>query len=129
MDLFSTAFGVHEKALQLRSQRMEVLAKNIANADTPHFKAQELDFKTLMNQMQPDAELATTHSTHFDVADYSLPDDGMRYRIPFNASVDGNTVEISVEQAKYGKAAADYQATLSFLQDRIGGIRKALKGE
>jgi len=51
------------------------------------------------------------------------------YRTPFNASVDGNTVELTVEQARYGKAAADYQATLSFLQDRVGGVRKALRGE
>jgi flagellar basal-body rod protein FlgB len=53
----------------------------------------------------------------------------MRYRTPFNASVDGNTVELTVEQSKYGKAAADYQATLSFLENRVSSIRKALKGE
>jgi len=53
----------------------------------------------------------------------------MRYRTPFNASVDGNTVELTVEQAKYGKAAGDFQATLTFLQDSISGIRKSLKGE
>ena len=55
--------------------------------------------------------------------------DGLRYRIPFNTAMDGNTVEMSVEQAHYGKAAAEYQATLSFLESRIGGIRKALRGE
>jgi flagellar basal-body rod protein FlgB len=49
--------------------------------------------------------------------------------VPFNSSFDGNTVEINVEQAQFGKAAADYQTTLNFLENRIGGIRKALKGE
>ena len=53
----------------------------------------------------------------------------MRYRTPFNSSFDGNTVEINVEQAQFGKAAGDYQATLNFLENRISGIRKALKGE
>jgi flagellar basal-body rod protein FlgB len=51
------------------------------------------------------------------------------YTVPFNSSVDGNTVELSVEQAKYGKAAAQYQATLRFLEGEISGIRKALRGE
>ena len=55
--------------------------------------------------------------------------DGMMYRIPFNVAFDGNTVELNVEQAQYGKAAAEYQATVNFLQDEISGLRKALRGE
>ena len=58
-----------------------------------------------------------------------MPDDGMRFRVPFNSSFDGNTVELNVEQAQYGKAAADFQTTLSFLESRISGIRKALRGD
>jgi len=56
-------------------------------------------------------------------------DGGMKYRVPFNVSFDGNTVEMNVEQAQYGKAAADYQATLNFLENKISGMRKALRGE
>jgi flagellar basal-body rod protein FlgB len=129
MDLFSTALGVHEKALRVRNDRMEVLARNIANADTPHFKSRELDFKSVMQEVQPGETMAATHANHFSVDDPAAEDDGMRFRVPFNASMDGNTVEISVEQAKYGKAAADYQATLSFLENRVGSIRKALRGD
>jgi flagellar basal-body rod protein FlgB len=55
--------------------------------------------------------------------------DGMMYRNPFNVAFDGNTVELNVEQAQYGKAAAEYQATVNFLQDKIGGLRKALRGD
>jgi flagellar basal-body rod protein FlgB len=55
--------------------------------------------------------------------------DGMRYRIPFNVAFDGNTVELSIEQAQYGKAAADYQATLQFLEQRVSSMRRALKGD
>ena len=127
MDILNSAFGIHEQALKVRSQRMEVLARNIANADTPNFKAQDLDFKAMLKEVKKDY-LTATHDKHFAaVAD--APDNGMRYRTPFNSSFDGNTVEISVEQAPFGKAAGDYQATLQFLENRIGGIRKALKGE
>ncbi len=129
MDVLNNALGIHEKALRVRNQRMEVLARNIANDDTPHFKARDLDFKTVMAKFEPQDLMANTHGTHFGFADEVRDDDGMRYRTPFNASVDGNTVELTVEQAKYGKAAADYQATLSFLENRVNSIRKALKGE
>ena len=129
MDLLSSALGIHDKALRVRNQRMELLARNIANEDTPHFKARELDFKAVMQKFEPAESMASTHSTHFDYGDDKLADDGLRYRVPFNASMDGNTVEITVEQAKYGKAAADYQATLTFLENRVNSIRKALRGE
>jgi flagellar basal-body rod protein FlgB len=121
--------SVHEKALHVRDKRMEVIARNIANDDTPHFKARELDFKSVMAKFEPNDLMANTHGTHFSFADEVSDDDGMRYRTPFNASVDGNTVELTVEQAKYGKAAGDFQATLTFLQEGISGIRKSLRGE
>ena len=126
MDL-SSAFGVTEQALQVRSQRLEVLSRNIANADTPNSKAQDLDFKAMFKESEKQY-LNATHPEHFAVIT-DAPDNGMRYRIPFNSSFDGNTVEISVEQSNFGKAAADYQATASFLSNNISGIRKALKGE
>lgn len=127
MDVFSDAFGIHERALGVRSQRMEVLARNIANADTPNYKAQDVDFKAMLKEAKTEY-LTATNEKHF-VGLQEAPDDGMRYRTPFNSSFDGNTVEMNVEQAQYGKAATDYQATLQFLQDRISGMRKALRGE
>jgi len=127
MDVFSGAFGIHERALGVRSQRMEVLARNIANADTPNYKAQDVDFKAMLKEAKTEY-LTATNEKHF-AGLQEAPDDGMRYRTPFNSSFDGNTVEMNVEQAQYGKAATDYQATLQFLQDRISGMRKALRGE
>jgi len=127
MNLFSNAFGIHERALGVRSQRMEVLARNIANADTPNFKAQDVDFKAMLKEAKADY-ISSTHEKHF-AGIQEGPDNGMRFRTPFNSSFDGNTVEMSVEQAQYGKAASEYQATLQFLENRIGGIRKALRGE
>lgn len=129
MKLLEGALGLHEQALQVRMQRMEVLAQNIANADTPNFKARDIDFKSVLAEVgSRETSMTATRSTHY--ADGELPGaDGMRYRIPFNTALDGNTVEISVEQAHYGKAAAEYQATLSFLENRVSSVRKALRGE
>ena len=127
MNLFAGAFGIHERALGVRSQRLEVLSRNIANADTPNYKAEDLDFKAMLKETTREY-LSATNAKHFAALE-EQPDDGKRFRVPFNSSFDGNTVEINVEQAQFGKAAADYQTTLNFLENRIGGIRKALKGE
>ena len=127
MDLLTNAFGIHERALGVRSQRMEVLARNIANADTPNYKAEELDFKAMLKETSREY-ISATHAKHYAALE-EQPDDGKRFRVPFNSTFDGNTVEISVEQAQFGQAAADYQTTLNFLENRISGIRKALKGE
>ena len=127
MNLFNGALGIHERALGVRSQRLEVLSRNIANADTPNYKAEELDFKAMLKETSREY-LSATNAKHYAALE-EQPDDGKRFRVPFNSSFDGNTVEISVEQAQFGQAAADYQTTLNFLENRIGGIRKALKGE
>jgi flagellar basal-body rod protein FlgB len=127
MNMIDNALGVHAQALGLRSKRMEVLARNIANADTPHFKAKDIDFRSVLKQSREDA-LNSTHNLHMKIA-MEEDSSGEKYRVPFNASFDGNTVEMNVEQAKFGQAAADYQATLNILENRIGGIRKALRGD
>lgn len=129
MNVLNNALGIHEQALQVRSRRLETLAQNIANADTPHFKARDVDFRAVMDRAhQHDTQMNATRSGHYDIGQNVSPD-GMRFRTPFNTSFDGNTVEMSVEQAHYGKAAADYQATLQFLESRVSGVRKALRGD
>jgi len=129
MNLLSNALGIHEKALGLRSQRLELIAKNIANADTPNFKAKDLDFKAVLSDIHNgNVPMKATQQGHYPVGE-SIGAHGLKFRTPFNSSFDGNTVEMSVEQAQYGKAAADYQATLSFLESRISSARKALRGE
>lgn len=129
MNLLNQALGVHEQALQVKSRRLEVLAQNIANADTPHYKARDIDFKAVMSAaQQQDTAMTATNAGHFGAGE-GMGHDGMRYRTPFNTSFDGNTVEMSVEQAQYGKAAAEYQATLQFLENRVSSVRKALRGD
>jgi flagellar basal-body rod protein FlgB len=129
MNLLNQALGVHEQALQVKSRRLEVLAQNIANADTPNYKARDIDFKAVMSAAQKqDTAMVATSAGHYNAGEETGAD-GMRFRTPFNTAFDGNTVEMSVEQAQYGKAAADYQATLNFLENRVSSVRKALRGD
>ena len=127
MNMIDNALGIHAQALGLRSKRMEVLARNIANADTPHFKAKDVDFRSVLKQSREDA-LNSTHNLHMKIA-MEEDSSGEKYRVPFNASFDGNTVEMNVEQAKFGQVAADYQTTLNILENRVSGIRRALRGD
>ena len=127
MARFDNILGIHEQALSVRSQRIDLLAQNVANAQTPGFKARDLDFKAVLSAATGDA-LRTTHGRHFALGE-DQEKDGLVYRIPLNASADGNTVESAVEQAQFGGAAAQYQATLDFLNNRVAGLRRALRGE
>ena len=112
-------FGVHGAALEVRSQRMGVLASNIANASTPAFKAQDVDFH---------AALAAMENAQDTNGDQSISG-SLKYRVPSQPSLDGNTVELSTEQTAFAENAVAYQTTLSFLNGRIGQITRALKGE
>lgn len=100
MKVFESAFRLHEAALQLRTQRMEVLSKNIANVDTPNYKARDIDFEQALRDTLADIEhnsVVTTHKDHLG----GKPDRAqaaLKYSIPFNTPLDGNTVEMSVSK-------------------------------
>ena len=81
----------------------------------------------MLKQTRQDA-LNTTNQLHMALPMEENPG-GEKYRVPFNASFDGNTVEMNVEQAKFGQVAADYQTTLNILENRVSGIRRALRGD
>lgn len=110
-------FGIHGAALQVRSQRMGVLASNIANAATPGFKARDIDFTQALNAAEGPGGLTTDFGG------------ALKYRNPLNPSLDGNTVELSTEQTAFAENAVAYQTTLAFLNGRIGQLTRALKGE
>ena len=130
MNIFDKDLSVHERALAFRGQRMELLSSNLANADTPHFKARDIDFRAVMNKVQGDSALTATRARHYDHGlGLNEAASAVQYRVPFNTAFDGNTVELSVEQAKFGKASADFQASLTFLENRVSSIRRAIKGE
>lgn len=128
------AFGIHETALRLRTRRAEVLASNLANADTPNYKARDLDFRSVLKQYgsaQADAgasRLAVTHAGHIPVGGDSVAGAQVQYRIPNQPSVDGNTVDPDTEKAAFMDNAMRYQTTLSFLDGRIKSLTTAIKG-
>lgn len=106
-------FGVHGAALEVRAQRMNLLASNIANASTPNFKAKDIDFTQALASVERQGGI----------------DGAMLYRRPDSPSMDGNTVELSKEQTAFAENAVQYQTTLSFLNGRINQLTRALKGE
>ncbi len=110
-------FGVHGAALALRSQRLSLLASNIANAATPGYRARDIDFDRALS-------LAGRGYSAEAAADQSVA-----YRVPVTPSLDGNTVELSTEQTLFAENAVQYRTTLAFLEGRISTIRRALKGE
>lgn len=114
MVAFDNLFGVHGAALQVRSQRMGMLASNIANASTPNFKARDIDFNAALGSME---------------GGRASLDGAVKYRVPTQPSMDGNTVELSLEQTAFAENAVQYHTTLAFLNGRIGTITRALKGE
>ncbi len=127
MDRLDRFFGVHGSALTLRSERMGLLASNIANAATPGYKARDLDFHALIADRQGPT-LSTTNSRHF-AAPASEENPRIRYRLPVQPSLDGNTVELATEQLQFSETALRYRSSLSLLGGRISSLTSALKGE
>ena len=130
---FERAFSVHDDALIMRARRSSILASNIANADTPNYKARDIDFKAVMQSMQKPhvgdrLVMASTHRNHISATSTQVSAD-IQYRNPLHASLDGNTVDSHVEQAKFSENALQYQTSFSFLNSRIKGMLSALKGE
>lgn len=131
LDRIARHFAEAAQALNLRAQRSEVLASNIANADTPHFKARDFDFRaTLTRAMQKSAlSMVQTHSAHLDTKPTTLSPLRLQYRVPAQASIDGNTVEVDAEVARLTDNNLRYQAAMTFINDDISHIRTALRGE
>ena len=128
---FDSALGVHQHALKFRSQRAAVLADNLANQDTPNFKARDMDFQSVLKMAQSGDRgmgMETTHSKHLD-GNMSAGYGELLYRTPTQPSIDGNTVEEHVEHAKYMENALAYQASFTFLNSKFKGLANAIRGE
>jgi len=126
---FDTALGIEPKALAFREKRGEILAANLANADTPNFKARDMDFKSVLKQsIASGVAIERTHAGHVAPQQQVLGANVM-YRNPSQASLDGNTVETHVEQAKYAENAVQYQASLQFINNKFSGLMAALRGQ
>ena len=128
--------GSHPAGLKLGAQRMELLAKNLANADTPNYKARDVDFRAAMASAAGNAgdqraplRLATTNARHEQAADVATGIPDLKYRVPLAPALDGNTVDVQLEQAAFAENAVRYQASLTFLSAKFRGLLTAITGE
>lgn len=125
------ALAFQGKALELRAYRQQILASNIANADTPNYKAMDIDFASAMRQAQAGTAsvgMAKTAAGHMDGKGGALAGIKPMYRTPSQPSIDGNTVDSNIEQAKFSENALQYMASLQFMTGDIRDINLALKG-
>ena len=128
--MFSNIFGIHEQALLLHGQRMGVLATNLANADTPGYKARDLDFSAVLSHTDAGTlPMETTQSAHIQLSGGDAGPADLLYRNPYQASLDGNTVEMPVEQAAFSENNVRYQASLQFINLKISEMTLAINGQ
>ncbi|WP_114325263.1 flagellar basal body rod protein FlgB [Candidatus Colwellia aromaticivorans] len=126
---FDKGFELHAQGMQLRSQRAEVIAGNIANADTPNYKAKGMDFNKAMQQanLQQQMGMSRTNSKHFDVR--TELNNNVDFRVPDQPDTgDGNTVDVQVERNLYLENSLEYQAGLQFLNGKIKALQKVISG-
>ncbi len=140
---FQNALGIHEQALYLRAHRAEVLGNNLANADTPNFKARDVDFSSLLEQAKQQSqgnvssastiELEASKPVRTDARHLSFAfdngDSDLLYIEPSQPSIDGNTVEEHQEMARFAKNSMDFEASLYFLNSKFKGLQTAISGQ
>jgi flagellar basal-body rod protein FlgB len=114
LDLMTKGFSLHADALQLRAERQKLLASNIANADTPNYKARDFDFGKALSTMR------MNKSNEMPVP---------AYRVTEQASIDGNTVDMDKERANFMDNSVRYESTLRFINSNIRQMLTAIKGE
>lgn len=143
MDRLDNALNFHQTALRLRSQRQELLSANIANADTPNFKARDIDFNTSMRKalsglsgtsMQANAfQTSKTNEAHFDLSKNTMQPTNLfgdkAYRVPMQDSADGNTVDMDVERNQFTDNAIRYEASLVMINSELKRILSAVQGQ
>ena len=123
---FDKALGVHPYALQLRAERAQILASNLANVDTPGYLARDIDYQQILGDVADDVARGMSSESVNNSAEAHLQE--LMFRVPFQSSADGNTSELGVEQSKFGNNAMDFQTSLTFLNMKISGLAKAIEG-
>ena len=127
--------GIQPQALELQSRRMQVLADNLANVDTPNYKARDIDFQAALAAAGGAAsgagapvQLATTAPRDIGTAAGTDGSPALKYRVPLAPSLDGNTVDAQLEQAAFADNTVRYQATLTFISTSLRNLMTAITG-
>lgn len=134
IDRIDTLLQVKRTALNARAYRQELLASNIANADTPNFKARDIDFKgalqgALAGRMDGNLSLARTSSRHLGNGVDQAFGGAVKYRTEFQPNVDGNTVNMDVERAAFAENAIQMEAMLTFIRGDLGTLQTAMSSQ
>lgn len=126
-------FGVHQHAMELRSQRANVLADNIANADTPGYKARDIDFQEMLKARMGESSeilpLETTNASHQLTTPQANTMTGLKFRTPTQPAVDGNTVDVQVERTQFVQNTIEFQTAFEFLNGKVKSLMTAIRGE
>ncbi|MGL5408941.1 MAG: flagellar basal body rod protein FlgB [Shewanella sp.] len=130
---FDKALGVHQFTLGIRAERAEVISSNIANADTPHYKARDVDFAAAMQNAQNQQQQRQQFERDGGQSQFGLAEltgQHVKFRVPNQPDTgDGNTVDIQQEQSAFMQNALEYQMSLGFLDSKFSGMKKALRGD
>ncbi|HUH60889.1 MAG TPA: flagellar basal body rod protein FlgB [Candidimonas sp.] len=134
IDRIGEDFSFYQTAINLRQQRQEVLSANIANADTPNYKARDFDFGSVLKEAMaggsmrlPDTQLALTSQRHIPAQAVSPDPAQLLYRQPLQPSLDGNTVDMDVERVSFADNTMRYQTDLMMISSRIKSMMAALQ--
>ncbi len=133
MDKLDAALNFNREALNLRAQRQEVLASNIAHADTPNYKARDFDFSSRLTEAvergraSQSMSMSVTSSRHIRAQAQAMPDQNLLYRVPTQSSIDGNTVEMDVERINFADNALRYESNLTVIGSKIKTLLSAVQ--
>ncbi|MBT7427420.1 flagellar basal body rod protein FlgB [Gammaproteobacteria bacterium] len=128
LNKYESYLGFSQSALNIKARRVQVISENIINASTPNYRAKDINFEKILGD-RINQEGSNNHSTvHAQLSSREIQASTF-YRVPLSPSVDNNTVEIGVEQAKFGQATSDYQASLQFFEGKVSSLFKAIRGE
>ena len=124
----NSIFGLAEKALQLAEGRSVMIANNMVNASTPNYKARDIDFYKAMQEAEQSYALETTNQNHIQPTN-QIGGQEIKYRIPMQMSLDGNTVDDEIERKNFMENSLRYQMNLTFISNKSSELLKAIKGE
>ncbi|MDG2258417.1 MAG: flagellar basal body rod protein FlgB [Paracoccaceae bacterium] len=128
MQVLKEYLGFSATALNLRERRNNIIGSNIANAATPGYKARDINFEQILKAKEGDGNLVNSSQRHIAFSG-AATSDRLQFRQSMNPSVDGNTVELSVEQMEFSENSLRYVSSLNFLNSRITGLLSAIRGE
>ena len=130
----SSVFNIAGSGMSAQTTRLNTVASNIANADTPNYKARDLDFASVLAAQNDKNQNGTfalnkTNTRHIEAQGLSSGDESLLYRTPMQPSIDQNTVDAQLEQSNYAENAVNFQASFTLLNSKFKGLMSALRGE